>query len=166
MGPSFPARWLLLLGSNVERESRIPRAVELLDRRFGVLARSRVCESPPVGDPSGPPFFNQALWIRCPCTAGEMRGALRAVETALGRVRGPDPDAPRTMDIDILLAVDGEGRVLEDPAPEGDLRRFHHVALPAAEIAGDLLLPGGTTVAASAAALGPPPVGFRIVTGG
>ena len=157
-------RWLLLLGSNIEREANLERAVEMLDRRFGVLARSRVYESAAVGDPGGPPFLNQALWVRARCTAREMRDVLHGVEACLGRVRTLDRNAPRTMDIDVLLATDAGGTVLADPAPDGDLRRYHHAALPAAEIAGGCTIDGnGTTLSSSAAALGPPPAGFRVL---
>jgi len=155
-------RWLLLLGSNIEREDNLERAVAMLDHRFGILARSRVYESDPVGDPGGPRFWNQAVWVRARCSEREMRDAAHGVEACLGRVRTADRNAPRTMDIDLLLATDATGAVAADPAPDEDLRRFHHAALPAAEIAGDLSIDGnGTTVAAAAAALGPPPAGFR-----
>jgi 2-amino-4-hydroxy-6-hydroxymethyldihydropteridine diphosphokinase len=159
----MPDRWLLLLGSNIEREENLERAVAMLEHRFAVLARSRVYESEAVGDPGGPPFLNQALWVRARCTPREMRDALHSMEASLGRMRTLDRDAPRTMDIDVLLATGPDGEVRADPPPDPDLRRFHHAALPAAEIAGDLSLDGnGTTVAAAAAALGPPPAGFRV----
>jgi 2-amino-4-hydroxy-6-hydroxymethyldihydropteridine diphosphokinase len=157
-------RWLLLLGTNVEREANLERAVQMLDRRFGILARSRVYESAAVGDPDGPPFFNQAVWLRARCTPREMRDVLHGVEACLGRVRTLDRNAPRTMDLDVLLATDAAGTVLADPAPDGDLRRYHHAALPAAEIAGGCPVDAnGTTLAAAAAALGPPPEGFRVL---
>lgn len=160
----MPDRWLLLLGSNVAREENLDRAVEMLERRFGILARSRVYESEAVGDPGGPLFWNQALWIGARCTGREMRDAVHGVEAALGRVRTADRNAPRTMDIDVLLALDASGAVSADPAPDSDIRRFHYVALPAAEIAAGLSLDGnGTTVASAAAALGPPPPGFRVL---
>jgi 2-amino-4-hydroxy-6-hydroxymethyldihydropteridine diphosphokinase len=158
-----PDRYLLLLGSNIEREANLDRAEGMLAGRFAVLARSRTFEGPAVGDPNGPPFHNRALLVRSALPPREMRDALHSVEHALGRLRTLDRNAPRTIDVDILLALDAAGAVLPAPPPHGDLLRHHHAALPAAEIAGDALLPGGTTLAAAAAALGPPPPGFRIV---
>ncbi len=161
IGP--PDRYLLLLGSNVDREGSMARAAERLGREFEVLARSRVVESAAVGHPADPPFHNRALLVRSALPAGEMRRALRALEDGLGRVRAADRNAPRTIDIDLLLVLDAAGAVLPDPPVQRDLVRHHYAAVPAAEIAGDLRLPGGRTLAEVAAALGPPPAGFRIL---
>lgn len=161
MAAGTPDRYLLLLGSNVEREESLGRAVDLLGKRFPVLARSPIYAGPAVGDPGGPPFHNQALLVRCALAPGALRQELRGVEESLGRRRTKDRNAPRTIDIDILLALDAAGAVLPEPPLHGDLLRHHHAALPAAEVAGDAVLPGGRTLAAAAAALGPPPPGLR-----
>jgi 2-amino-4-hydroxy-6-hydroxymethyldihydropteridine diphosphokinase len=158
-------RYLLLLGSNVDREANLARAEAALAGRFEVLARSRVYDSEAVGDPGGPAFLNRALLLRSDLAPDALRRALHAVETALGRVRTAERNAPRTIDVDLLLAAEDRGGVLPEPTPHRDLARHHHAALPAAEIAGDLVLPGGGTLGALAASLGPPPRGFRAVTG-
>ena len=156
-------RFLLLLGSNLDRERSLAAAEAALGRRFDVLARSRVYESEAVGDPSGPPFLNRAVLLRAAMGAEALLEALRGIEASLGRVRGPDRNSPRTIDVDLLLASTEEGVVLPAPPPHRDLARLHHAVLPAAEIAGELVLPGGRDLAAIAASLGPPPPGFRIV---
>jgi len=167
-----PDRWLLLLGSNLDREASMARALRRLGERFPVLARSRVVETDAVGDPDGPRFHNRAVLVRAGGTAEGMRDLLHGIEAALGRDRSAGRNAPRTMDIDILLAVDAAGSVLAEPPVHRDLRRHHYAALPAAEIAGDLVLPAdGGTVAAAARALGAAPAGLRVleaepVTGG
>lgn len=158
-----PDRYLLLLGSNIEREENLDRAVQILESRFTVLARSRICESDAVGDPTGPAFFNRAILIRAGLAPRALHADLHAVEHCLGRLRTTDRHSPRTIDIDILGALDAAGALLPDPPLHRDVRRHHYAAVPAAEIAGDLLLPDGTTLAASAAALGPPPKGFRVL---
>jgi len=160
---NLPDRYLLLLGSNIEREENLERAVQVLESRFPVLALSRVCESDAVGDPTGPPFFNRALLVRSSLAPEILRGGLHAVEHSLGRMRTMDRNSPRTIDIDILLALDAAGRLLPAPPLHRDLLRHHYAAVPAAELLGDLALPGGTTLAAAAAALGPPPRGFRVL---
>ena len=156
-------RYLLLLGSNVDRERSMARAAQALDKRFEVLARSGVVDGPAVGDPDDPPFLNRALLVRSALSPAEMRRALHEIETAIGRVRTTDRNAPRTIDIDVLLALDAEGAVLPDPPVHRDLARHHHAAIPAAAVAGDVLLPDGRTLAEAAAALGPPPGGFRFL---
>ena len=158
-----PDRYLLLLGSNIEREENLDRAVQMLESRFVVLARSRICESDAVGDPTGPAFYNRALVVRADLAPREMHSHLHAIEHCLGRLRTMDRHSPRTIDIDILCALDAAGALLPDPPLHKDVRRHHYAAVPAAEIAGDLVLPEGTTLAAAAAALGPVPKGFRVL---
>jgi len=161
-----PDRWLLLLGSNVEREASMARGLRMLEVRFPVLARSRIHESAAVGEPGDPPFWNRAVLVRFSGAGGDLRAVLHGIEAALGRDRTAVRNAPRTMDIDILLALDASGAVLADPPVHRDLRRHHFAAVPAAEIAGDLPLPGdGLTLAAVARALGPPPQGFLALAG-
>lgn len=158
-----PRRALLLLGSNLERERNLPLALRSVGRRFEVEARSAVCESEPVDAPGTPRFHNQAILIRCELRPDELQSWIRGVEARLGRRRGADPNAPRTIDIDVLLWIDDDDRVLAEPPPDPDLARHHHVAIPAAEIAGRARLPGTPprTIADLSRALGPPPSGFR-----
>jgi 2-amino-4-hydroxy-6-hydroxymethyldihydropteridine diphosphokinase len=160
---TLPDRYILLLGSNVEREENLDRAVQILESRFPVLARSRVVESDAVGDPTGPPFHNRALIVRSDLPPREMRSALHAIEHSLGRLRTMDRNAPRTIDIDVLCVLDAAGALLPGPPLHKDLLRHHYATVPAAEIAGDLVLHDGTTLAAAALAMGPPPKGFRVL---
>jgi 2-amino-4-hydroxy-6-hydroxymethyldihydropteridine diphosphokinase len=160
---SVPDRYLLLLGSNVDPAANLARAEEAVAARFPVLARSRAVEGPAVGDAGGPPFRNRALLVGADLDPASLRAVLRGIEARLGRVRGPDRNAPRTVDADILLALDAAGAVLADPPLHRDLLRHHYAALPAAEIAGSLRLPDGRTLDQAAAALGPPAAGFRIL---
>lgn len=162
MSPA-PDRYLLLLGSNIEREGNLERAAAILAEEFEVIARSRTCESDAVGDPSAPAFLNRAMLVRSALAPRAMQERLRAVEHSLGRVRTADRNAARTIDIDILCALDAAGAPLPAPPVHRDLARHHHAAIPAAEIAGAVVLPGGTTIAAAAAALGPVPPGFRVL---
>lgn len=59
---------------------------------------------------------------------------LRGIEASLGRVRTSDPNAPRTIDLDLILY---EGKTSSDPGlplPSPDLFRYAHVAIPVADI--------------------------------
>lgn len=69
--------------------------------------------------------------------------ALQAIETALGRVRGPRRFGPRTLDCDILTY--GRERI-EEPdlvVPHPRLRERAFVLLPLADIAPDLEIADG-----------------------
>lgn len=138
---------LVSLGSNIDARANLSRAVELLAERSDVRAVSRAWRSSAVGG-DGPEFLNAAVAVATSLDAAVFKFAvLRGIEADLGRVRTRNRNAPRTIDLDLALfgdAVvnrpDGHGGRLRLPDP--DVARHAHVALPLAEIAGDLPLPG------------------------
>ncbi|MEM7164095.1 MAG: 2-amino-4-hydroxy-6-hydroxymethyldihydropteridine diphosphokinase [Planctomycetota bacterium] len=157
-------RYLLLLGSNIEREQNLAHAHTTLSERYTVLACSRICDSEAVGAPQTPRFFNQAVWIETQRSPDTLRSELRAIEAQLGRQRSDDRNAPREIDIDILLATTHDGTIDEATPIDPELLTAHHVCVPAADIAGTTYLPQhGRTIGEIAAALAPPPAGFEIV---
>ena len=96
----------LNIGSNIEPKRNLPQAIRLL-RRFGeVKAISNVWESHAFGS-NGPNFLNACILFLTPLDARDLKEqVIRPVEAELGRVRGPDKYAPRTIDIDIILYDD------------------------------------------------------------
>jgi GTP cyclohydrolase I len=135
---------LIALGSNINRERNLPRALELLrrDSRWRVLAESPIYQTPAVGDGSQPDYFNAAALLETDLSPAYLRGALRRIETRLGRVRTADKFAPRTIDLDIVFVRDRQlslnGGVLPDP----DILDHPHLAFPLADIAPDWVFPG------------------------
>jgi len=96
-------RVYLGLGSNIDPEENLLRAVHLLRRSVDILARSSVWETPSVGSP-GPNFLNAAVLTATRLSAPELTSqVLRPLEAKLGRVRTADPNYPRTIDLDILI---------------------------------------------------------------
>lgn len=141
----------LALGSNIDPESHLPRAVAELDHAVGVVAVSRVYEAEPVGAPDTPPFLNAAVLVRTSLPPHRLKlEILRPLEARLGRVRTSDPNAPRTIDIDIALVedlslCDPEAGIL---VPDPDIPRCAHLALPLADLSGALRHPAfGRTLA-------------------
>jgi 2-amino-4-hydroxy-6-hydroxymethyldihydropteridine diphosphokinase len=117
------------LGANIDPEVNFPEAMALLQHHLWVEDCSTVWESPPVGS-DGPNFLNAVVLVYSELPAAALRNELlRPVETALGRVRGPDPNSPRTIDLDILIFGD---QVLE---PEIWVRA--HLSVPLAELLPD-----------------------------
>ena len=153
------ARVVVAVGSNIDAERNLPRALARLGAVGTVLALSRVWETEPVGSPGSPPFLNAAVLLHSRLAPAELRRRLRAIETELGRRRSRDPNAPRPIDLDIVLVDD---RVLDDPEcglrlPDPALCRRPHVGYPAGEAAPDLRHPtDGRPLSAIAAELGPP----------
>lgn len=153
-------RVFLILGSNINKERNLPRAVALLREMCRVAAVSSVYETAPVGLEAQPPFFNAAVLVETELGPAEIKQqVIGAIERALKRRRTLDKNAPRTIDVDIVLFNDavldydpGDGRFRHIPDP--DLRKFLHVAVPMAQLAPDLRHPEtGETLAQIAAEL-------------
>ena len=129
----------LLVGSNIDREQNLPQAIRLLQTMSELVAVSPVYESAPVGLTEQPPFFNAAAHIRTPLSPSAIKQAnIQVIEKQLNRVRQTDKNAPRTIDIDIVLfnqeILTYDGRHVPDP----DLLLFAHVAVPMADLAPNL----------------------------
>ncbi len=153
---------LLVLGSNIDPEVNLPRAVEQLLVFCGSLRRSAVFVSPAVGAPGTPDFHNQAIVIETILDPPTLRAKLRAIETELGRRRSDDRNAPRTIDIDRVATFDPRGEVLPSPPVDPDLLQFAHLLIPAAEVLPLATLnEGGPSLAALAAEFGPLPAHFE-----
>lgn len=135
-------RMFVSLGSNVDPELNIGRAVAELRRRLTVLALSRVYRTAPVGDTDQPDFWNLAAEIQSELAPEEVQAQLRAIEEELGRRRDPlRPLGPRSADLDLVLVEGVVGRfgTLELPSPL--LAREAFVAVPVAELAPGLSHP-------------------------
>ena len=93
----------LNIGSNIEPEKHLRESIRLLRERGQVAAVSNVLQSHAFGS-DGPDFLNACVLIITPLEASELKEKIiRPIEAELGRVRGPDKNATRTIDIDIIL---------------------------------------------------------------
>jgi 2-amino-4-hydroxy-6-hydroxymethyldihydropteridine diphosphokinase len=153
MDASSINRAYLSLGSNVAPEHNLPLAVAMLGRFGRVVAASTVWESPPADGSDQPNYLNAAVLFETTLTALQLREqVITYIENALGRVRSSDKNAPRPIDIDIMLFNHevlqlGERRI---PSPEITERAF--VAIPLAEMAPNYVHPLiGATLAEIAA---------------
>jgi 2-amino-4-hydroxy-6-hydroxymethyldihydropteridine diphosphokinase len=138
------ARVFIGLGANLG-DARATLAAAL--RALGGLPQTRrgatssLWRSAPL-DAGGPDFLNLVAELHSALPPERLLQALQAIETAHGRER-PYPNAPRTLDLDLLL----HGHtVLSSPVltlPHPRLHRRAFVLEPLAEIAPDLVLPAG-----------------------
>jgi 2-amino-4-hydroxy-6-hydroxymethyldihydropteridine diphosphokinase len=105
-----------------------------------LLAHSASYRTAPI-DSSGDDYINAVACIDTPLAAPALLDALHGIELAHGRER-PYRNAPRTLDLDILLY--GEERIdlpqLHVPHPRMLERAF--VLVPLLEIAPDIDVPG------------------------
>ncbi len=151
------ARVFVGVGSSVAPEAHVPGALRRLDAAVGVLGVSTFYATPALGRPAEPPFATGVVEVGDRLAPAALRAELRAIEDAEGRRRGPDPFAPRPIDLDLLLHGDTVSPALRLPHPDVSTRRF--VALPLLELAPDLALPGsGRRLADVAVSLPPHPM--------
>jgi GTP cyclohydrolase I len=135
---------IVVMGSNIERERNLPEAIRMLRRSPHIKVEnvSRLYESPSVGGPEGAPdFFNAAALVCTELSPMGLRRALRDIESALGRRRGEDPDAPRRIDLDVAYYGDTELDIDGWLLPAPDASTAPHVVIPIAEVAPDWIHP-------------------------
>lgn len=113
----------------IERISGLPHT--------SVMRESSLYRTAPV-ESSGPHYINAVVEISTDLTAAELLAGLQRIEAEAGRER-PYRNAPRTLDLDLLLY--GSERIdtadLQVPHPRMHERAF--VLVPLAEIAGHLV---------------------------
>ena len=124
------------LGANLgDPIAALAEAVQQLDALAGVAvtAQSSYYRTTPI-DSSGPDYTNAVVAVRTTLNAPALLAALQAVEAAAGRER-PYRNAPRTLDLGILLY--GEAHVCCATLYIPHLRMLQRafVLLPLAEIA-------------------------------
>jgi 2-amino-4-hydroxy-6-hydroxymethyldihydropteridine diphosphokinase len=155
------------LGSNLgDRRATLDHAVAALRSHPAIsdFVVSSYWETQPVGGPPGqPPYLNAAAQFMTSLNPESLLRLLLEIEARFGRVRG-EPNAPRTLDLDLLLYDDlvrsGPDPVI--PHPRMHLRTF--VMNPLAEIAPAVRHPVfGVTAARLAENLKlPPPTGLPL----
>ena len=143
-----PVRVYVAIGANLgEAQASVRQAMHALDQ----LAQIRVAQcsslyrtapviSGPAGSDAGPDYINAVVALDTSLPALELLDQLQTLEQAAGRER-PYRDAPRTLDLDLLLY--GQSRIdsprLTVPHPRMWQRAF--VLVPLAEIAPELVSP-------------------------
>lgn len=134
-------RAYLGIGGNLGyRRQNMRAAAGHIGRSFQLIAASSLYETAPVGYQNQPRFLNAVLEIETELSPRELLGAILDIEADLGRRRS-FANAPRTIDIDVLLYGD---YVLQDddlaiPHPRMHKRAF--VIAPLAEISPDMVHP-------------------------
>lgn len=121
------------LGSNISPPENLKSSIYLLGRLVPIHAVSGVWQTSAIGSP-GPDFLNAAALITTQLSAEELRiNILRPIENLLGRIRTKDPNAPRTIDLDVLIF---DNQVLDE-----ELWNYAHMAVPVAEILPAYIVP-------------------------
>jgi 2-amino-4-hydroxy-6-hydroxymethyldihydropteridine diphosphokinase len=132
----------LLTGGNLgNRLQNLQQALHLIKKKCGhILNVSSVYQTAAWGFTDQPDFYNQAIALQTLLDADNLMQALLDIEKEMGRERS-FKNAPRIIDIDILL-IDNlvyNSTLVTIPHPHLAERRF--VLTPLAEIAGNIIHP-------------------------
>lgn len=137
-------RAFVALGSNLEDpQKQVLRALAELDSlpETRVIAKSALYRTAPLGYDNQPDFINAAAEVSTTLEPVALLRALLALETTHGRER-PFPNAPRVLDLDLLLYDDLELHDPELTLPHPRLHERGFVLFPLADIAADVNVPG------------------------
>ncbi|MGB8707670.1 MAG: 2-amino-4-hydroxy-6-hydroxymethyldihydropteridine diphosphokinase [Dehalococcoidia bacterium] len=129
------------LGSNLgDRKQNLAKALELLSPEATVEKLSSIYETEPVGYEQQPLFLNAVCRISTELKPRQILRLAKKIEAKMGRTPS-FPNAPRSIDIDILFYGDEVFSSKELIIPHPRLTERAFVLVPLAEIAPDIVHP-------------------------
>ncbi len=131
-----PVITYLSLGSNLgSREDNLKNAMDLISHRLRLGKVSSIYDTKPIGgNPEQPRFLNMACEITTMLPPQSLMALLQGFELKSGRLPGKK-NAPRPLDIDILLYGNLVQNTPELIIPHPRMAEREFVLLPLAEIA-------------------------------
>lgn len=141
-------RAYVALGANLgEPRATIAQALVALSdiAATAVVARSSLYQTAPVGLKHQPDFINAVAAVDTTLTPLALLDALFELEARFGRSRSL-PNAPRTLDLDLLLHGDERMDEARLTLPHARMHERAFVLAPLAEIAPNCEIPGHGTV--------------------
>jgi 2-amino-4-hydroxy-6-hydroxymethyldihydropteridine diphosphokinase len=144
-------RCVISLGSNLgDRMAKLQGALDSLSDTPDVWVTevSPVYETEPVDAPEGSErFLNAVVLLDTTLSARVLLERALAIESAFGRQRGDVPNAPRTLDVDLITVGDrrADDETLTLPHPRAHQRAF--VLAPWADVDPEAEIPGVGAVA-------------------
>ncbi len=129
------------IGSNLgDRQVNMKKALKLLGERLQIELVSSIYETEPVGYVEQPMFFNAVCRGQTELGPLQLLSLVKGIEASLGRVSS-FPNAPRTIDLDIIFYGDMIMETPELTIPHPRLEERAFVLIPLLEIAPDLRHP-------------------------
>ena len=131
------------LGSNLgDSNQLLGQAIAQLNglENCAVVSQSSFWQSAPY-EAQGPDFTNAAIGLSTSLAPLALLKKMQEIENQLGRKR-PYPNAPRTLDLDLLWMQETNIKSAELTLPHPRLHMRAFVVLPLAQIAPDLAIDG------------------------
>ncbi len=133
----------LAIGSNIDPEENVKKAIQKLASQVRVIGISTVYLTEPEGRVEQPLFYNLVVKIDTNIPPRKLKyQVLRRIELELGRKRKQDKYAPRAIDLDLVLY----GNVVEKSEdlllPDPQILDRPFLAIPLGELSPNLVLPG------------------------
>ncbi len=128
------------IGSNVERDKNIRKALQLLIKRFNNIDCSSIYETIPVGF-SGALFYNLVVMFETDLSPENVVAELKHIENQCGRVRSQQKFSNRSVDLDLLLYDDLILNQNKVNVPREEILEYAFVLEPLAELVPDLKHP-------------------------
>ena len=131
------------VGSNIDPEINILKALDLLRDEIEVCAISTCYRSKALNRPDQNDFINCVWQAKTDYDAETVKfKILHDIESLLGRVRTDDHYADRPIDLDILLYGDHIINSERISIPDPDILHRNFIAVPLLELAPDISIPG------------------------
>ncbi|MBN1899464.1 MAG: 2-amino-4-hydroxy-6-hydroxymethyldihydropteridine diphosphokinase [Spirochaetes bacterium] len=130
------------VGSNIDPENNILKALLILKQTVSVKSISNFYRTRPLFDPDQNDYYNGVWEIMVNDPPADLKfNILKGIEKKIGRVKKQNKNAPRVIDLDLLLYGD---RVMKENnlvLPDPDIYKRAFIAVPLFELAPELVLP-------------------------
>ena len=131
------------VGSNIEPAENVKKALRLLASQVRIVEISTVYSTEAEGRPEQPAYYNCVVEIETDLPSKELKQTvLRKIEVELDRKRTNDKNAPRTIDLDLILYGDLVQNTDDLVLPDPQIATRPFLAIPLFELEPDLILPG------------------------
>ena len=91
------------VGSNIQPEENIRKAIQILEEEHTLLSVSVMVQTEPIGIKDQPSFVNGAVKVSTSMKQEEFSVYLKTVEDRLKRDRTQPRFGPRTIDLDVVV---------------------------------------------------------------
>lgn len=137
----MPTAWIAFGSNQAEPVAQLLRARQTLATVLQEDAASALYRTPPWGYPDQPDFINAVIRYRTDLSPLVLLALLQRVEQEQGRER-PFKNAPRTLDLDVLLYDDLHLNLPQLTLPHPGIRERAFVLYPLADLNPECLLEG------------------------